>query len=120
MPSVSENPKTREKQNNCIKKTALKCKTTSVIINETWLITGNTVQMSLEFSLIFSEFIKYFLRHLSSNLVNLQCFYQIWNSATSHIQKHGNFHQRLPKSQNPGVISDPEVWIAIVLKKGAY
>ena len=80
--------------------------------------------MSLEFSLIFSEFITYFLRHLPSNLANLQCFYQIWNSAmrTScvHIQKHGNFHQRLPKSQYPSVNSDPAVWIAITLKKGAY
>ena len=33
LPSVSEDPKTREKQNNYIKKTALKCKTTSVINN---------------------------------------------------------------------------------------
>ena len=36
------------------------------------------------------------------------------------VQKHGNFHWRLPKSQNPGVISDPAVWIAITPKKGAY
>ena len=32
LPSVPESPKTREKQNNYIKKTALKCKTTSVTI----------------------------------------------------------------------------------------
>ena len=36
------------------------------------------------------------------------------------VQKHGNFHWRLPKSQNPGVIPDPDVWIAITPKKGAY
>ena len=80
--------------------------------------------MFLEFSLNFSEFITIYLKHLCSNLVNRCRYYQIWNSAMRgscvHIQKHGNFHQRLPKSQNPSVISDPAVWIAITPKKGAY
>ena len=73
--------------------------------------------MFLEFSLNFSEFIIIYLKYVRSNLVNQRHYYQIWNSA---MGTHGNFHQRLPKSQNPGVISDPEVWIAIAPKKGAY
>ena len=70
--------------------------------------------MSLEFSLTFSENFAHFLKHSSSNLVNLQQFYQIWNSAARTCLC---IHQKLPKSQNPGVISDPEAWIEITPKK---
>ena len=56
--------------------------------------------MFLEFSLIFSEFITIYLKHLYSNLVNWHYSYQIWKYAMSCTKV-----QELPK-----VTQKPNTW----------